>query len=212
MKLFKLILENKEFKLPSLSFSYDALEPHIDEETMREHHTKHHKGYVTKLNDAMKGKAKVENIEEILSNIKKYDDKVRNNAGGVYNHTLYFNLMSPDSSRTPVGELKTAIEDTFGSYQNFKEEFTQAGLGRFGSGWAWLTMTNNGLKIHSTPNQDNPLMAYSEVKGDPIIGMDVWEHSYYLKHKSKRGDYIKDFFKVLCWRSAEENYQKILNN
>jgi len=209
IRLSNLILEEKGFKLPSLPFAYDALEPHIDEETMREHHTKHHKGYVKKLNDAIKGKDK--SIEDILSNIKKYDDKVRNNAGGVYNHTLYFNLMSPDATTNPVGQLKEDIDKVFGSYQNFKEEFSNAGTGQFGSGWAWLTLTKDGLKVHSTPNQDNPLMSYSEIKGDPIIGMDVWEHAYYLKHKSKRASYIKDFFKVLCWKTAEENYQKLIN-
>ena len=210
MKLSKLILENKEIKLISLPFAYNALEPHIDEETMKEHHSKHHRGYVKKLNDAMKGKAKVEKIEDILLNIKKYDNKIRNNAGGVYNHNIYFNLMSPEATTSPVGDLKDEINKTFGSYQKFKEEFINAGLTHCGSGWAWLTLTKDGLKVHSTPNQDNPLMSYSEIKGDPVIGMDVWEHAYYLKHKSKRASYINSFFKVLCWKTAEENYQKLI--
>lgn len=210
MKLSKLILENKEIKLISLPFAYNALEPHIDEETMKEHHSKHHRGYVNKLNDAMKGKAKVEKVEDILLNIKKYDDKIRNNAGGVYNHNIYFNIMSPEATTSPVGDLKDEINKTFGSYQKFKEEFINAGLTQFGSGWAWLTLTKDGLKVHSTPNQDNPLMSYSEIKGDPVIGMDVWEHAYYLKHKSKRASYINSFFKVLCWKTAEENYQKLI--
>lgn len=211
IKLSNLILEQKGFKLPPLGFPYDALEPHIDEETMREHHTKHHKGYVNKLNDAIKDRAKVENIEDILLSIKKYDNKVRNNAGGVYNHNLYFNLMSPNATTSPVGELKKEIDKVFGSYQKFKEEFSDTALSQFGSGWAWLSLTKKGLKIHSTPNQDNPLMSYSEIKGDPIIGMDVWEHAYYLKHKSQRGNYIKNFFKVMCWKTAEDTYQKLNN-
>jgi len=211
MKLSKLILENKEIKYTPLPFAYNALEPHIDEETMKEHHSKHHRGYVKKLNDAMKGKAKVEKVEDILLDIKKYDDKVRNNAGGVYNHNIYFNLMSPTPTTSPVGELKKEIDKVFGSYQKFKEEFSSTALSQFGSGWAWLSLTNKGLKIHSTPNQDNPLMSYSEIKGDPIIGMDVWEHAYYLKHKSQRGNYIKNFFKVMCWKTAEDTYQKLTN-
>ena len=159
----------------------------------------------------MKGKAKVEKVEDILLDIKKYDDKVRNNAGGVYNHNIYFNLMSPTPTTSPVGELKKEIDKVFGSYQKFKEEFSNTALSQFGSGWAWLSLTKKGLKIHSTPNQDNPLMSYSEIKGDPIIGMDVWEHAYYLKHKSQRGNYIKNFFKVMCWKTAEDTYQKLTN-
>jgi len=212
MKLSKLILENKEFKLPSLGYAFDALQPYIDSETMKEHFSKHFKGYVNKLNDALKGKKKVNgDILEVLKNIKSYDDKVRNNAGGVFNHEIYFKLITPDGSKAPVGNLKKDILEKFGDFGKFKDEFTEAGLGRFGSGWSWLTLTNNGLKIHSTPNQDNPLMSYSEIKGIPVIGMDVWEHAYYLKHKSKRGDYIKDFFKVLNWDKAEEIYQKAKN-
>jgi Fe-Mn family superoxide dismutase len=212
IKMSDILLEAKGFSLPSLPYAYNALEPHIDAETMEEHHKKHHKGYVTKLNDALKSKAAQNlTIEEVLANVKKYDDKVRNNAGGVFNHTLYFNLLSPNATTSPVGELKKELEKTFSSFAKFKEEFTEAGTGRFGSGWVWLSLTREGLKIHSTPNQDNPLMSYSEVKGEPIIGMDVWEHAYYLKHRSQRAKYISDFFKVLDWNKAEENYQKILN-
>ena len=209
MKLSSLILENKEFKVPRLGYNFNDLEPFIDAETMKEHFTKHFKGYVSKLNDALKGKKNVDgDILKVLKDIKKYDDKVRNNAGGVFNHELYFKIITPDGSKTPKGELKEDIIKTFQSIDKFKEEFIQAGLNRFGSGWSWLTLTSTGLKIHSTPNQDNPLMSYSEVKGIPIIGMDVWEHAYYLKHKSKRGDYIKDFFKVLNWDKAEEVYKQ----
>ena len=209
MKLSSLILENKEFKAPRLGYKFNDLEPFIDAETMKEHFTKHFKGYVNKLNDALKGKRSVDgDILKVLKDIKKYDDKVRNNAGGVFNHELYFTLITPDGSKTPKGELKEDIIKTFQSIDKFKEEFTQASLSRFGSGWSWLTLTSTGLKIHSTPNQDNPLMSYSEVKGIPIIGMDVWEHAYYLKHRSKRGDYIKDFFKVLNWDKAEEIYKQ----
>ena len=157
-------------------------------------------------NDALK--KPVSAIREILENIGEYDDKVRNNAGGVFNHNVYFNLMSPDSLRTPVGDLKDAINEEYGSYDNFKEEFKKAGMGQFGSGWAWLVVGEFGLNILSTPNQDNPLMSG---EGEIVIGMDVWEHSYYLKHKSQRAKYIDDFFKVLCWRSAEKRYQQIIN-
>jgi Fe-Mn family superoxide dismutase len=206
MKLSKLLLEEKEFELPKLKYSYDALEPHIDKDTMVEHHSKHMQGYVNKLNDALD--KPVSAIRSILENIDQYDSKVRNNAGGVFNHNVYFNLLSPTSQKTPVGELKLALEQEFDSFEKFKEEFKEAGLGQFGSGWAWLVVNESGLKILSTPNQDNPIMSG---EGEIVIGMDVWEHSYYLKHKSKRGDYIDDFFKVLCWDSAESRYQQIIN-
>ena len=206
MKLTQLILEEKKFKLPKLNYAYDALEPHIDKETMIEHHTKHMQGYVDKLNDALK--KPVSTIREVLENIGQYDTKVRNNAGGVFNHNIYFNLMSPDSLRTPIGDLKIAIDEEFGSYDNFKEEFKKAGMGQFGSGWAWLVVGETGLKILSTPNQDNPIMSG---EGEIVVAMDVWEHSYYLKHKSQRAKYIEDFFNVLCWRSAEKRYQQIIN-
>lgn len=212
MKLSSLILENKEFKLPKLGYTFNALQPYIDEETMKEHFTKHFKGYVSKLNDALKGKKEVNgDILKVLGDIRKYDDKVRNNAGGVYNHELYFNIITPEGSSTPVGELKDEIIKEYGDFSKFKEEFIEAGLSRFGSGWTWLTLTKSGLKVHSTPNQDNPLMSYSEIKGIPLVGMDVWEHAYYLKHKSKRGEYIKDFFKVLNWNKVEELYQSTKN-
>ena len=173
---------------------------------MEEHHNKHLKGYVTKLNKALEGKFIP--LSEIFDNIDQYDSAVRNNAGGVYNHNLYFNLLSPKPEKQPVGELKEEIENYFGSYDDFKEKFKAAGLGQFGSGWAWLIHHDGELKITSTPNQDNPLMSK---EGKVIIGMDVWEHAYYLKHKSQRGDYIDNFFEVLCWNEAEENYQNIIN-
>ena len=206
MKLSKLLLEEKEFELPKLKYSYDALEPHIDKDTMIEHHSKHMQGYVNKLNDALD--TPVSAIREILENIDQYDSKVRNNAGGVFNHNVYFNLMSPTAKKTPVGELKLALEKEFNSFEKFKEKFKEAGLGQFGSGWAWLVVNESGLRILSSPNQDNPIMSG---EGEVVIAMDVWEHSYYLKHKSKRGDYIDDFFKVLCWDSAESRYQQIIN-
>ena len=206
MKIKDILFEQKEFKLLELPYKYNALEPHIDKETMIEHHTKHMQGYVDKLNDALK--KPVNAIRDILENIDQYDTKVRNNAGGVFNHNVYFNLMSPDSLRKPVGELKVAIDEEFGSYDNFKEEFKKAGMDRFGSGWAWLVVGEFGLNILSTPNQDNPIMSG---EGEIVVAMDVWEHSYYLKHKSQRAKYIDDFFKVLCWRSAEKRYQQIIN-
>ncbi len=206
MKIKDILFEQKEFKLLELPYKYNALEPHIDKETMEEHHNKHLKGYVTKLNKALEGKFIP--LSEIFNNIDQYDSAVRNNGGGVYNHNLYFNLLSPKPEKQPVGELKEEIENYFGSYDDFKEKFKAAGLGQFGSGWAWLIYHDGELKITSTPNQDNPLMSK---EGKVIIGMDVWEHAYYLKHKSQRGDYIDNFFEVLCWNKAEENYQNIIN-
>ena len=206
MKIKDILFEQKEFKLLELPYNYNSLEPYIDKETMEEHHSKHHNGYVTKLNKALEGKFAP--LSEIFANIDQYDDAVRNNAGGVYNHNIYFNLLSADPAKAPVGELKDQMESTFGSYDDFKEKFKASGLGQFGSGWAWLVYNDGKLNIISTPNQDNPLMSK---KGKVIIGMDVWEHAYYLKHKSQRGDYIDDFFEVLCWNQAEENYQNIIN-
>jgi superoxide dismutase, Fe-Mn family len=189
------------FELPALTYATDALEPHIDKMTMEIHHGKHHQAYVDNLNKALAG-TEGENlkIEEILKNISKYPMAVRNNGGGHFNHSLYWSLMSPKGGGNPSGDLEKAINDAFGSFDDFKKKFAEAGVTRFGSGWAWLTVDGSGkLHVSSTPNQDNPLMDVAEVKGTPVLGMDVWEHAYYLKYQNKRPDYIAAFWNVVNW-------------
>ena len=194
------------FKAEPLRYDYNALEPFIDARTMDIHYNKHYMKYIKNLNEAIKEEEEDEaNLYALLNNIQDYSQKMRNNLGGYVNHNLYWMAMTPNSGK-PMHHLGMAIDETFGSYDNFKAEFKKAGLDRFGSGWAWLTNTSDGLVIHSTPNQDNPLMAYSEVYGDPIITMDVWEHAYYLKHNADREAYIDAFFDVICWSTAEVNY------
>ena len=199
------------FKLPELPYTYDALEPYIDEATMRVHHTGHHQGYTNGLNSAIEG-TDMENlsIEEILATVDPCNKAVRNNGGGYFNHVLYWQIMSPNGGGEPSGELAVHINKAFGSFQNFKELFTKAGLGRFGSGWAWLTFDNGSLRIGSTANQDNPLMQFADFKGTPILGMDVWEHAYYLKHQNKRGGYINDFFNVINWKEVQKRYESLI--
>ena len=196
------------FELPKLSYSYDALEPKIDAKTMEIHHTKHHQGYVDKLNDAIKGTdLEGKTIEEVC---KTGTDKtaVRNNGGGHYNHTLFWEILTPGGSSKPVGNVKSAIEK-FGGFEKFKEEFSEAAKTRFGSGWAWLCKKNDGsVAICSTPNQDNPLMPVADCEGTPILGLDVWEHAYYLKYQNKRPDYVTAFFDVINWDKVEELYNK----
>ncbi|WP_031545034.1 superoxide dismutase [Salinicoccus luteus] len=194
------------FELPELPYAYDALEPHIDKETMEIHHTKHHNTYVTKLNDAVKG-TDLENksIEDVIKNLDSVpEDKktaVRNNGGGHLNHSLFWKLLSPESKEVS-GEVKDAIESKFGSVDKFKEEFEAAGAGRFGSGWAWLVVNNGELEIVSTPNQDNPVTDGKT----PILGVDVWEHAYYLKYQNKRPEYLKAFWNVVNWDKVNELY------
>ena len=195
------------FELPKLPYAYDALEPHIDKETMEIHHTKHHNTYVTKLNDAVKGTdLESKSIEDIIKNLNSVPDDIRtavqNNGGGHYNHSLFWEMLTPNASE-PSGEVVDAISSTFGSLDKFKEEFAAAAAGRFGSGWAWLVVDNGELSIVSTPNQDNPL---SEGK-IPILGLDVWEHAYYLKYQNKRPDYISAFWNVVNWDKVNELYQ-----
>lgn len=189
------------FKLPDLSYDYNALEPHIDARTMEIHHSRHHAGYTTNLNNAIEGTDKDgKSIEEILSNIMQTESAVRNNGGGFYNHNLYWEIMGPNGGGEPTGDLLTAINGAFGSFARFKSEFSTAGATRFGSGWAWLVRKDDGsLAVTSTPNQDNPLMPFAEVKGTPILGMDVWEHAYYLKYQNRRPEYIEAFFNVINW-------------
>jgi Fe-Mn family superoxide dismutase len=188
------------FELPKLPYAYNALEPHIDAQTMEIHHTKHHQAYITNLNNAIAGSdAEKLSIEEICKNISKYPVAVRNNGGGHYNHSLFWLVMGPNAGGEPSGDLATAINSAFGSFSEFKTQFANAGATRFGSGWAWLIVKDGKLAICSTPNQDNPLMDIAEVKGTPILGMDVWEHAYYLKYQNKRPDYIAAFWNVVNW-------------
>jgi superoxide dismutase, Fe-Mn family len=197
------------FELPKLPYAYDALEPHIDARTMEIHHSKHHGGYVTKLNGALEGKPEANSsLEELMKNVGKLGAGVRNNGGGHYNHSLFWPILSGDGGGKPFGELASAIDSAFGSFDKFKEEFENAAATRFGSGWAWLIVADGKLKVTSTPNQDNPLMDVAEVKGTPILGLDVWEHAYYLKYQNKRPDYIAAFWNVVNWDEVAKNYSK----
>ncbi len=198
------------FVLPALPYATDSLEPHIDKMTMEIHHGKHHQAYVTNLNKALEGKPEANSpIEDIIKNISKFPPAVRNNGGGHYNHTMFWTLLSPNGSGEPSGDLSTAINSAFGSFADFKTKFAEAGTTRFGSGWAWLTVgADKKLQVSSTPNQDNPLMDIAEVKGTPILGMDVWEHAYYLKYQNRRPDYIAAFWNVVNWNHVTELYKK----
>ncbi len=197
------------FQLPDLSYAYDALEPHIDARTMEIHHGKHHAGYTSKLNAAIEGTdLDGKSIEDILSNISNYSSGVRNNGGGYYNHSLFWTVISPDGGDNPSGDLASAINDAFGSFDGFKEAFSNAAATRFGSGWAWLCVNTNGkLFVTSSPNQDNPLMDLAEEKGTPILGLDVWEHAYYLNYQNRRPDYIAAFFNVINWAEVAKRYE-----
>lgn len=189
------------FELPSLPYAYNALEPHIDARTMEIHHGKHHNGYTTKLNAAISGTAlEGKSIDAILVDLDMSNGAVRNNGGGFYNHSLFWNVMSPDGGGKPSGELAEAINAAFGSYDGFKEKFSAAAGTRFGSGWAWLCVHKGGkVEICSTPNQDNPLMPGVGCGGSPILGLDVWEHAYYLNYQNRRPDYVSAFFNVINW-------------
>lgn len=200
------------FTLPALPYAVDALEPHIDKMTMEIHHGKHHAAYVTNLNNAVAGTPlETTSIEDICKNISKHPMAVRNNGGGHYNHSLFWSIMSPNGGGSPKGALLDAINSAFGNFEEFKTKFTQAGATRFGSGWAWLIVgADKKLAISSTPNQDNPLMDIAEVKGTPILGMDVWEHAYYLKYQNRRPDYMGAFFNVINWDAVAERYAKAL--
>lgn len=195
------------FQLPPLPYASNALEPHIDARTMEIHHDKHHAAYVNNLNAAIAGTdAEKLSLEDILKNVSKYAPAVRNNAGGHYNHTMFWQLMMPGGSNSPTGALKDAINSTFGNYDEFKNKFTTAGTTRFGSGWAWLIASGGKLSIGSSPNQDNPLMDVSEVKGTPILGLDVWEHAYYLKYQNRRPDYIAAWWNVVNWDEVAKRF------
>ena len=196
------------FVLQSLPYAFDALEPYIDAQTMEIHHDKHHAAYTNNLNAALQGTAtEGKTIEEILANISAQPVAVRNNGGGFFNHNLFCEVMAPGGAKTPEGDLQKSIDNSFGSYQNFKEAFTKAALTRFGSGWAWLVKQGDGLVISSTPNQDNPLMDLAEVKGIPVLGVDVWEHAYYLKYQNRRPDYVDAFFNVVNWDEVARRFK-----
>jgi Fe-Mn family superoxide dismutase len=196
------------FELPNLAYAYDALEPHIDARTMEIHHTKHHNGYTTKLNGAVEGTDLAgQSIEGILKNLDMNNGAVRNNGGGYFNHNLFWDVMSPNGGGTPAGALAEAIDSAFGSFDKFKEAFAAAAATRFGSGWAWLCVHPGGkLEVCSTPNQDNPLMPGVGCEGYPILGLDVWEHAYYLNYQNRRPDYISAFFNVIDWSKVGAAY------
>ncbi len=217
MKGFKSINHLKKIKimsfvLPDLPYAFDALEPHIDARTMEIHHGKHHNGYTNKLNAAIAGTAlEGKTIEEILAGISSASTAVRNNGGGYYNHALFWTVMSPDGGGEPTGALAQAIQNAFGSFEDFKEAFSAAAKTRFGSGWAWLSVDSNGkLQVSSTPNQDNPLMDIAEVRGTPILGLDVWEHAYYLNYQNRRPDYVAAFFNVIHWDEVAKKYNALV--
>jgi superoxide dismutase, Fe-Mn family len=196
------------FTLPALPYAFDALEPHIDARTMEIHHDKHHAAYTNNLNNAIAGTEwESKSIEEILANVGKISGAVRNNGGGFYNHNLFWEVMAPNADGTPTGDLAAAIDRDLGGFDKFKEAFSAAGATRFGSGWAWLIVTpEKKLMVTSTPNQDNTLMDIAEVKGTPILGMDVWEHAYYLHYQNRRPDYINAFFNVINWNKVAEKF------
>ena len=196
------------FSLPQLEYSYDALEPHIDAKTMEIHHSKHHQGYTNKLNAAIEGSEnESKNIHDILSGLDMTNMALRNNAGGYYNHKIFWEVMNPNKENIMSEDLKTAIDEAFGSFEAFKEAFSKAAATRFGSGWAWLCVKNGQLEVCSTPNQDNPLMP-NGCGGTPILGIDVWEHAYYLNYQNRRPDYIDAFFNVVNWGVVSEKFEK----
>ena len=196
------------FELPKLNYAYDALEPHIDAKTMEIHHSKHHNGYTTKLNAAIAGTSlENESIESILGTLDMSNAAVRNNGGGFYNHSLFWEIMNPNDKGELSGELKVAIEEAYGSFEDFKTAFSKAAATQFGSGWAWLCVHKGGkVEVCSTPNQDNPLMPGVTCGGTPILGIDVWEHAYYLNYQNRRPDYINAFFSVINWNEVAKRY------
>ncbi|WNS81948.1 superoxide dismutase [Domibacillus sp. DTU_2020_1001157_1_SI_ALB_TIR_016] len=200
------------FELPQLPYAYDALEPHIDKETMNIHHTKHHNTYVTNLNAALEGNEELlsKSVEEVIANLDAVPESartaVRNNGGGHANHSLFWQLLSPNGGGAPTGKLAEAIDAKFGSFDAFKEEFAKAGATRFGSGWAWLSVANGELDLSSTPNQDSPVMEGKT----PILGLDVWEHAYYLNYQNRRPDYIAAFWNVVNWDEVSKRYEAAL--
>lgn len=203
------------FTVPDLAYGFEALEPHIDTQTMQIHHGKHHAAYVNNLNKAIEGKKDLEakSIEDLVAHINAVPENirtaVRNNGGGHYNHSLFWETIGPKAGGQPAGELADAIKADLGGFDAFKEKFTAAATTRFGSGWAWLIVSNGKLAVCSTPNQDNPLMDVAEVKGKPILGIDVWEHAYYLKYQNRRPDYIAAFWNVINWNAVGKRYKSL---
>jgi Fe-Mn family superoxide dismutase len=196
------------FELPNLPYAHDALEPHIDARTMEIHHGKHHAGYTAKLNAAVEGTAlEGKSITDILKNLDMSNGALRNNGGGYYNHNLFWEVMAPNAGGNPTGELAAAIDKAYGSFEAFKDAFSNAAATQFGSGWAWLCVHKGGaVEVCSTPNQDNPLMPGVSCQGTPILGLDVWEHAYYLNYQNRRPDYINAFFNVINWAKVSEFY------
>ena len=201
------------FQLPDLSYDHDALEPYIDSKTMQIHHGKHHAGYTSKLNAAIEGTdLEGKSIEEILKTLDMSNSAVRNNGGGYYNHCLFWDIMSPNTGGLPTGDLEEAVNKSFGSFEEFKSKFSAAAGTRFGSGWAWLCVHSNGdLEGCSTANQDNPLMSGEGCDGAPILGIDVWEHAYYLNYQNRRPDYVNAFFNVINWEYVAKKYKEALS-
>lgn len=196
------------FTLPALPYASDALEPHIDKQTMEIHHGKHHQAYVDNLNKAIAGTPNEnKSLEELVKSAGTISPAVRNNGGGHWNHSFFWESLAPNAGGQPEGKLADAINEAFGSFDAFKEKFNNAGMTRFGSGWAWLIQKDGKVEVSSTPNQDNPLMDVAEVKGTPLLGCDVWEHAYYLKYQNKRADYLNAFWNVVNWKKVSERYQ-----
>lgn len=200
-----------KFNLPELPYSYDALEPYIDARTMEIHFTKHHAGYVNNLNNAIAGtELEAKSLDELLASAGMLPTAIRNNGGGHFNHSLFWSIMGKDKGGNPAGKLAEEINLTFGSFEAFKDIFSKAATTRFGSGWAWLLVKDGKLVVSSTPNQDNPLMDVAEVKGTPVLGLDVWEHAYYLKYQNRRPEYIENFFNVINWDAVSKRYENAL--
>ena len=195
------------FNLPALPYAHDALEPYIDKQTMEIHHGKHHQAYVDNLNKAVAGtENETKSLEDLLKNVGSLSPAIRNNGGGHWNHTFFWDTLAPHSGGEPTGALAEAINSTFGSFDALKEKINAAGASRFGSGWAWLIVKNGKLEVTSTPNQDNPLMDVAEVKGNPLLGIDVWEHAYYLKYQNKRPEYLNQIWNVISWAKVSERF------
>lgn len=200
-------IDMSKFELPSLPYAFNALEPHIDAKTMEIHHGKHHAAYVANLNKAVEGTENDgKSLDELFKNISKLPAAIRNNGGGHYNHSIFWTIMGPQKGAQPTGALADAINGTFGSFDKFKEQFNNAATTRFGSGWAWLVNSNGKLVVTSTPNQDNPLMDVADVKGFPVMGLDVWEHAYYLLYQNKRPDYINAWWNVVNWDEVAKRF------
>ena len=195
------------FSLPALPYAHDALEPHIDKQTMEIHHGKHHQAYVDNLNKAVAGtENENKSLEDLLKNVGGLSPAIRNNGGGHWNHTFFWETLAPHAGGTPTGALADAINSTFGSFDALKEKVNAAGTTRFGSGWAWLIVKDGKLEVTSTPNQDNPLMDVAEVKGTPLLGIDVWEHAYYLKYQNRRPEYLTNIWNVISWAKVSERF------